>query len=89
MFKCEISGKLSKPGEGSYRLIKKIRPRSYNREVLKGKTYVTVTTHGWEIEKESIVCKEVFEKYSPSLKEMIESIIPKKKNVFTRHFTRL
>jgi len=73
MYKCEFCGKLSKPGEKSYTIIAKKRPKVYHvvytkliikRRPGKGKRKkkirISKLTKGWEIAKELKVCLDCY-----------------------------
>ena len=63
MFKCQISGRISEPGEASFKLVTKTRKRDYFKNDVKTGLPVKIG-EGWEIVEEKQVCKEVFEKAS-------------------------
>jgi hypothetical protein len=54
MFKCEKCGKISNPGETSNKVVVEKRDKTYRYK----KDKVEMTSHGWEIKKEIIVCDE-------------------------------
>lgn len=75
MFICEFCGKLSKPGEKSYVIIAKKRPRVYHvlytkviikkrpgKGKRKKKVRISKITKGWEIAKELRVCLSCYNK---------------------------
>lgn len=61
MFKCEVTGKFSQPGDKINRIVVKKRPRVYHEMRLNEETerYEQVEVgRGWEIEKEIIATDE-------------------------------
>lgn len=62
MFICQISGKQSAPGEKPFRLVTKIRQRTYTNKIKRGIKTFDKVSHGWEIVEEKVVCKEVYDR---------------------------
>lgn len=71
MFRCQITGVVSKPGEKPHRVVAQKRDRVYkgfvkNEETLKWEE--VVVGHGWEIVKEIVLSNEglqLWESWSP------------------------
>ncbi len=65
MFKCQLSGRNSIPGESPVRIVTRTRPKMYvnKKEVFENekKTFIEVVTHGWEIVEEKLVLRETAE----------------------------
>lgn len=63
MFKCAISNKLSQPREKAFKIVTKVRPKTYiqTRYNQAEKEEYEVTFHGQEIVEELTVCQEVYE----------------------------
>ena len=57
MFKCAITGKLSKPGEKCNKIIVERREKLYKRDG-------EVVAHGWEIAREISVTEEGLRQYN-------------------------
>lgn len=57
MFRSELSGKLSKPGEKAARIVTKVRKREYyeDRKDREGNTTRTLAATGWEIVEEKLI----------------------------------
>lgn len=64
MFKCQISGKISKPGEKPFRIVTKTRAKTYVNKRKVGEKLVELVTTGWEIAEERVVCKEIYDNYN-------------------------
>ena len=62
MFVCQVSGKLSSPGESPHRLITKTRSKTYVNKLKRNGKTIEVVSHGWEIVEEKLVCKEVYDR---------------------------
>lgn len=62
MFKCQISGRISEPGEKSFKIVTKTRPKTYVSERTQGERKVRVTTQGFETVQELTVCEAVYNK---------------------------
>lgn len=61
MFRCQVTGRLSKPGEKQNRIVVETRDRVYTRKVFNETTrqYETVEIgRGWEIVKEIVATDE-------------------------------
>lgn len=62
MFRCQATGKVSKPKEKPFRIIVETRPKSYeHRYKDEEDRWQSFTTEGFEIVKELLVCKEYYE----------------------------
>ncbi len=61
MFRCAITGNLSKPGEGAVMLVTHVRKRTYIRKDFKTEQDDMVG-HGTEIVREVLVTKEAYDK---------------------------
>lgn len=61
MFRCAITGNLSKPGEGAAMLVTHIRKRTYIRKNFKTEQDDMVG-HGTEIVREVMCTKEAYDK---------------------------
>lgn len=72
MFKCQITGRLSKPGEKLVRLVVKTRPATYTEwrvnEELRKREYVQVGS-GVETVKELLVSQEGKEQWATMTEE--------------------
>ena len=60
MFRCQVSGKLSQPREGAFKLVTKTRKREYFKNDIKTGLPVKIG-EGSEIVEEKIVCKAVYD----------------------------
>lgn len=60
MFRCQVTGKVSQPGEKSHKVVTKTRPKTYTNRVMRGDKEVVITSQGWEIVQELVVCEEVY-----------------------------
>jgi len=60
MFRCQLSGELSLPGEKPVKVITKTRPVEYKFFDRSGK--LINKTQGWEIVEEMVVCQKVAKK---------------------------
>lgn len=60
MFRCQVSGRVSKPGEKPFKVVTKTRPKTYTNTKKVGERTVEFTTTGWEIVEEKIVCQKVY-----------------------------
>lgn len=61
MYRCEISGKVSRPNEKAYKLVTKTRVKEYfNKEGQK-------IGQGWEIVEEKTVSRDVYNKHTKGL----------------------
>lgn len=58
MFICQVSGRVSKPREKSYRVVVETRPKSYFREMKDGTK--KKVGEGHEIVRELVVCEKVY-----------------------------
>jgi len=58
MFRCQVTGKLSKPGEKSVKVVLTKRPRQYWNNLPEGDPDRKVIAEGWEIVEELTVSKE-------------------------------
>lgn len=61
MFKCQLTGKLSQPGEKAVRIVTKTRQRIYTRENPKTKE-TEIIGKGWEIVQEKLVLQATADK---------------------------
>lgn len=61
MYRCAISGKVSKSGEPAYKVVLETRPKTYFKKDIKTGEPRKVG-EGFEIVKEVIVCRSVYEK---------------------------
>lgn len=59
MFKCQVSGKLSSPGEKSFKLISKTRKKEYFKNDAKTGQPIKIG-EGFEIVEELTVCEDVY-----------------------------
>lgn len=66
MFKCQVSGRISKPGEKPYKIVTKTRPKTYVSTKKVGDKVIENTTNGWEIVEEKIVCEKVYRRMMPN-----------------------
>jgi hypothetical protein len=64
MFICQVSGRVSKPGEKTYKVVTKTRKKDYyeDRTDEKGITRTLLVGHGWEIVEEKRVCEKVYKR---------------------------
>lgn len=62
MFRCQVSGKVSQPGEKAHKIVTKTRPRTYTNRVMRGEKEIVITSQGFEIVEELLVCEEVYNK---------------------------
>lgn len=62
MFRCQLSGKVSKPGEKGIKIVTKTRKKNYFKLDEKTNELVKVS-EGWEIVQEKLVLKSEAEKY--------------------------
>jgi hypothetical protein len=60
MFVCQISGRVSKPGEKPFKVVTKTRPKTYTNKVMRGEKEVIINSTGWEIVEEKMVCEKVY-----------------------------
>lgn len=60
MFRCQKTGKVSAPGEKPFRIVIETRDQTYINYP-KDPKKDPKTSHGWEIVRELLVCKEVAE----------------------------
>lgn len=58
MFRCQISGRVSKPGEKAFKVITETRPKTYYRKDKNGNQIKI--GEGREIVKELTVCERVY-----------------------------
>lgn len=61
MFKCQVSGRVSKPGEKPFKIVTKTREKVYENKKRSRDKIIEFTTTGWEIVEEKVVCKEVYD----------------------------
>ncbi len=61
MFICQVSGKVSKPGEKPFKIVTKTRNKQYTNEIMRGERKHTITSEGWEIVEEKTVCAQVYD----------------------------
>lgn len=66
MFICEVSGRVSKPGEKPYKVVTKTRPKTYLNKKKVGDKTIETATQGWEIVEEKIVCEKVYKRMVPN-----------------------
>lgn len=62
MFRCQATGKVSKPGEKPYRVVLETRAQSYENQFKdEDDKWHTIRTEGYEIVREMLVCREYYE----------------------------
>lgn len=59
MFRCELTGKVSSPGEKPVRVVVETRPKVYYKEDKTGA--LKKVGEGFEIVKEMVVCQEAYQ----------------------------
>jgi hypothetical protein len=60
MFKCQVSGRVSKSGEKPFKIVTKTRKKTYENKIMRGEREHTITSEGWEIVEEKLVCEKVY-----------------------------
>ncbi len=72
MFRCMLTGQLSKPGEKQFRLVVETRPATYHEwrmnEETRRKEHVEVGT-GFETVKELLVCEDALQVWETMTEE--------------------
>ena len=75
MFKCQITNKISKPGEKQFKIVTETRQREYTEESWnrKEKISVTKTFYGSEIVKEILLTEEGYNLYMTDVMDLFSS----------------
>lgn len=60
MFRCQVSGKISEPREGAFKLVTKTRKKEYFKNDIKTGQPVKIG-EGTEIVEEKTVCKAIYD----------------------------
>ena len=59
MFRCQLTGKLSKPNEKGVKIVTKTRQKTYTNVLKRGEREITITSEGYEIVEEKLVLASV------------------------------
>jgi hypothetical protein len=66
MFICEVSGRVSEPGEKAFKIVTQTRTRDYfeyRQKDEKSPKLLVKVGEGFEIVREKLVCRGVYESY--------------------------